>query len=47
MEIEFKMPDLATTDSEIKVIRWLVANGHRFGFHNYPFEPWHWEWAPA
>jgi pyruvate dehydrogenase E2 component (dihydrolipoamide acetyltransferase) len=27
MEIEFKMPDLATTDSEIKVIRWLVAAG--------------------
>lgn len=27
MDIEFKMPDLATTDSEIKVIRWLVAAG--------------------
>lgn len=27
MEIEFKMPDLATTDSEIKVIRWFVAAG--------------------
>jgi pyruvate dehydrogenase E2 component (dihydrolipoamide acetyltransferase) len=27
MEIEFKMPDLATTDSEIKVIRWLVEVG--------------------
>ncbi len=27
MEIEFKMPDLATTDSEIKVIRWLVETG--------------------
>ena len=27
--------------------RWLVANAERFGFHNYPFEPWHWEWAPA
>lgn len=25
--------------------RWLVANGHRFGFVNYPFEPWHWEWT--
>lgn len=25
--------------------RWLVANARRFGFHNYPFEPWHWEWA--
>ncbi|MDB6126232.1 MAG: pdhC 1 [Verrucomicrobia bacterium] len=27
MNVEFKMPDLATTDSEIKVIRWLVAAG--------------------
>ena len=25
--------------------RWLVANGSRFGFVNYPFEPWHWEWT--
>ena len=25
--------------------RWLVANGARFGFVNYPFEPWHWEWT--
>lgn len=24
---------------------WLVKNGHRFGFVNYPFEPWHWEWT--
>jgi zinc D-Ala-D-Ala carboxypeptidase len=24
--------------------RWLLANGRRFGFVNYPFEPWHWEW---
>jgi hypothetical protein len=22
---------------------WLVANAARFGFVNYPFEPWHWE----
>ena len=27
MEIELKMPDLATTDSAIKVIRWLVEPG--------------------
>ncbi|MDD2763756.1 MAG: 2-oxo acid dehydrogenase subunit E2 [Opitutaceae bacterium] len=27
MEIEFKMPDLATTDSAIKVIRWFVEVG--------------------
>jgi hypothetical protein len=25
--------------------RWLVANAARFGFVNYPFEPWHWEWT--
>lgn len=23
---------------------WLVANAQRFGFVNYAFEPWHWEW---
>ncbi|HND63002.1 MAG TPA: lipoyl domain-containing protein [Opitutaceae bacterium] len=27
MDIEFKMPDLATTDSSIKVIRWMVQPG--------------------
>jgi D-alanyl-D-alanine carboxypeptidase len=27
--------------------RWLVANAGRFGFVNYPFEPWHWEWTGA
>jgi hypothetical protein len=30
--------------------RWMLLNAHRFGFVNYPFEPWHWEWkgeAPA
>lgn len=25
--------------------RWLVANARRFGFVNYAFEPWHWEWT--
>ena len=25
--------------------RWLVKNAQRFGFVNYPFEPWHWEWT--
>jgi zinc D-Ala-D-Ala carboxypeptidase len=25
--------------------RWLVANAARFGFVNYVFEPWHWEWV--
>ena len=27
--------------------RWLVANAARFGFVNYVFEPWHWEWTGA
>jgi len=27
MDLEFKMPDLATTDSTIKVIRWLAVAG--------------------
>ena len=26
------------------IYRWLVANAARFGFVNYVFEPWHWEW---
>lgn len=25
--------------------RWLLANASRFGFVNYAFEPWHWEWT--
>jgi hypothetical protein len=25
--------------------RWLVFNAWRFGFVNYVFEPWHWEWT--
>ena len=24
---------------------WLLANAGRFGFVNYVFEPWHWEWT--
>ena len=24
---------------------WLLANAARFGFVNYAFEPWHWEWT--
>jgi len=27
--------------------RWLVYNAWRFGFANYVFEPWHWEWTGA
>ena len=25
--------------------KWLLANAGKFGFVNYPFEPWHWEWT--
>lgn len=25
--------------------RWLVKNAARYGFVNYVFEPWHWEWV--
>ncbi|MGI4876070.1 MAG: hypothetical protein ACRYG4_01130 [Janthinobacterium lividum] len=25
--------------------RWLLANAGRYGFVNYAFEPWHWEWT--
>ena len=31
--------------SKTATYRWLVANARRFGFVNYPFEPWHWEWT--
>ncbi|MBK8315163.1 MAG: D-alanyl-D-alanine carboxypeptidase family protein [Acidobacteria bacterium] len=26
--------------------QWLVKNAHRFGFHPYFYEPWHWEYRP-
>jgi hypothetical protein len=31
--------------SRTPAYRWLVANAARFGFVNYVFEPWHWEWT--
>lgn len=31
--------------SRTPTYRWLVRNAERFGFVNYPFEPWHWEWT--
>lgn len=31
--------------SRTPAYRWLAANGGRFGFLPYPFEPWHWEWT--
>jgi zinc D-Ala-D-Ala carboxypeptidase len=31
--------------SQTTTYLWLVKNARRFGFVNYPFEPWHWEWT--
>lgn len=31
--------------SRTPVYRWLVWNAARYGFVNYAFEPWHWEWV--
>lgn len=31
--------------SETPTYRWLVAHADRYGFVNYPYEPWHWEWT--
>ena len=28
------------------VYLWLVKNAEKFGFYNYFYEPWHWEYAP-
>ena len=29
MRFEMKMPDLATTESEIRIVRWLVQTGQK------------------
>lgn len=31
--------------SRTAAYRWMAANARRFGFVNYLFEPWHWEWV--
>ena len=31
--------------SQTPTYRWLVNQAGRFGFVNYPYEPWHWEWT--
>ena len=31
--------------SRTPAYRWMVRNAGRFGFVNYPYEPWHWEWT--
>jgi hypothetical protein len=27
------------------LFKWMVVNAGRFGFVNYAYEPWHWEWT--
>jgi len=43
-------PDSSADENRLFMTRtatyhWLLANASRFGFVNYPFEPWHWEWT--
>lgn len=33
------------TQIKTKAYQWLVKNGTKFGFRNYFFEPWHWEYV--
>jgi D-alanyl-D-alanine carboxypeptidase len=33
--------------SRTKLYRWMVKKGRQFGFVNYPFEPWHWEFVAS
>lgn len=30
---------------ETEVYKWLVKNAEKFGFYNYFYEPWHWEYV--
>jgi D-alanyl-D-alanine carboxypeptidase len=43
-------PDSAADPDRLRLSRsptyaWLIARAGAFGFINYPFEPWHWEWT--
>ncbi len=31
--------------SQTPAYRWMIRNAGRFGFVNYAYEPWHWEWT--
>lgn len=31
--------------SQTRLYQWMIANAGRYGFVNYPFEPWHWEYV--
>lgn len=30
--------------SKQAIYHWLLDNAHKYGFVNYTYEPWHWEW---
>ena len=43
-------PDSAADPDRLRLSQspayaWMVARAGAFGYVNYPFEPWHWEWA--
>lgn len=43
-------PDSSTDANRLAMARsplyrWMVLNAGRFGFVNYVYEPWHWEWT--
>ena len=38
-------PENRLYQSRTPAYRWLVRNARRFGFENYIYEPWHWEWS--
>ena len=33
--------------SQTRLYQWMVLNAGRYGFVNYPYEPWHWEYVGA
>ncbi len=43
-------PDSTVDVDRLRLVRspaylWMIARAGDFGFVNYPFEPWHWEWT--
>jgi LAS superfamily LD-carboxypeptidase LdcB len=37
-------PENRLYQTRTALYRWMVANADKYGFVNYVFEPWHWEW---
>lgn len=49
MKISTKYPNSKGYVEKLKktdVFKWLMRNAHKYGFYNYPAEPWHWEYNP-